>query len=109
MIKVGEYVKAYNLCTGEIIISKVSHIERRNKKIECWRGNKEFKYENEEEFREIKAYTAIWDKRNMRWVFKLPREEACFSTIVVDNCKWIDRLLINDEKVTYDFDNSLYD
>lgn len=107
-MKKGDYVKVYDLCTGEITISIISFVEKRDKKIECWSGINEFRYEGEEEKRIIKPYTAIWDKRNMRWVFSLPRDYACFSSVIVDNCNWIERLLISGEKVTYDFDNDLY-
>ncbi len=102
-IKIGNYVKTYNLCTGEISIGIIKHIFNKNKKIECWRGSNEFKYINEP-FNKIKFNTAIWDKKEQRWVFHYDNSCACFSTIIVDACPRyavMHRLYINKEKVTY--------
>lgn len=103
-IKESYYVKTYNLCTGEIVISQINHVINKNEYILAWCGNDKFRYENSE-YIKIKPYTAIWDKQNCRFVFRLPRPEACFSTIVVDVCEYLEPLLVNNEKVTYDFNN----
>jgi hypothetical protein len=106
-IKEGYYVKTYDLCTGEIVISQINHVINKDKYISTWRGNDEFCYEDGK-FIKIQPYTAIWDKEKYRFVFKLPRVEACFATIVVQACESLRPLLIDNEKVTYDFENLLY-
>ena len=107
-IKPGYYVKTYDLCTGEIVISKTSFVINEDEYINVWRGNSEFKYKNGKQVK-IKPYTAIWDKLHYRFVFKLPRLEACFSTIIVNASEYLETLLADNEKVTYDFDNYMYD
>ena len=85
-IQIGNIVKTYNLCTGEITIDVINHIYRADKVINCWRGDDEFSYRGERTFRKIKPRTAIWDKSNGRWVFKHinMNGRACFSTVILD-------------------------
>lgn len=102
------YVKTYDLVTGEIMIGNVNHIVDENKKIECWRGTDEYRFENEENFNKIKSNTMIWDKRRKRYVFaygeKMSSGCACFSTIVIDTSNYLSTLLVDDEKVKYCWD-----
>lgn len=107
-MKIDHYVKMYCLGYGEIVISQVSHIEKKNKKIECFRGNNEIRYVGEEEFITIKPYTAVWDKRYSRWIFKLPRNEGFHGMVIVDYCEYLEPLLVSQEKVNYDFNNYVY-
>lgn len=103
-IEIGNYVKTYDLCTGKINIGIIEHIYNKDKDIECWRGSDEFRYKGEP-FKKIKSNTAIWNKKEQRWVFKYYDPHcACFSTIIVDACPEyaaMYRLCINNEKVTY--------
>lgn len=107
-IKVGNYVKCYNLCTGEIIISQINNVFDKNVGISTWRGNDEFRYNGSKKFKKIPPYTAIYDKSYRGWVFRLNRLEACFSTKIVDASCILIPLLVSNEKVTYDFDNDLF-
>lgn len=103
-IEIGNYVKTYDLCTGEICIGIVEHIYNKDKDIDCWRGSDEFCYKGEP-FKKIKSNTAIWDRKGRRWVFKFYDPHcACFSTIIVDACPEhavMYRLCIDGEKVKY--------
>ena len=103
-IKVGNFVKTYDLCTGKIYISQIQHIYNKDKDIVCWSGTDEFRYEGEKPLK-IKPYTAIWVKSDSRWVFKLPKNGyACFSTMVLDACEDYAvpyRLGVSNEKVEY--------
>lgn len=102
-VKIGNIVKTYDLCTGEIEIGQIEYILDKDVEIECWRGTNELKYEGEKDFITIQPNTIIWDKRNRRYVFKYYDEEcACFSTVVLDCCSEdvaIHRLIVNNEKV----------
>lgn len=106
-MKINDYVKTYNLCTGKIQIGNICNIITKDKEIDVWSGTNEYRYEDEKKYRTIKPNTIIWDKRNKRYVFayydEMMKGHACFSTVVVDTCEDLSCLLINDEKVEYNF------
>ena len=102
-IKIGNLVKTYNLVTGELAIGQINGIFRKSKNIICWRDSDELQYEGEKNWTKIPEGTAIWDKLNMRWVFKHKdtNEQACFSTIIVNACDYddIELLYVDNEKI----------
>ncbi len=102
-IKVGNFVKTYELNSGEISIDIIEHILNKNINISSWSGTDTLFYENSNNPIKIFPHTAIWDKRNKRWVFKHWDEKcACFSTIVLDACNEdaaMYRLLVENETV----------
>lgn len=108
-IKIGNIVKTYDLCTGEIAIGEIEHILDKDVEIEVWAGTDILVYKDEEEKTQILNNTIIWDKDNKRYVFKhwCDDDMACFSTVVLDACTpdvAIHRMVISDEKIT----NKLY-
>lgn len=105
-IKVGNYVKTYDLCTGKIKIGIIKHIFDKDDFISCWRSYNELKYESEQYFKNIPSFTAIWDKRCKRWLFRYAEQDiASFSTVIVDVCPMLEPLLISEEKVIFSFED----
>ena len=105
-IKRGNFVKTYNLCTGEIAINKIDYILDEDIEIVAWMGCREFRYADGRRI-QFPNRTLIWDKRNKRCVFKhIDDGCACFSTIVLDACSEESapyRLFTEGEKATYLF------
>lgn len=102
-IEIGNLVKTY--CDGEICIGQIKHIFNKDKLIDVWIGGNQLCYEGEEPV-SIPYGTAIWNKREMQWVFNYPYEDgkACFGTVMLDACKpeyamW--RMGVDNEKVIY--------
>ncbi len=70
-----------------IRVGKVKHVYYRDKNIDIWRCVNEFKYEGARcctPYKKIPNFTAIWDKRENRWVFRYDEPyNACFSTVII--------------------------
>ena len=101
-IKVGNFVKTYDLCSGEIALGVIDNILQKDKNISGWTVDKVF-YDDETQD-DIIPDTAIWDKKHQRWIYAHGREEyvSAHSVIVLDACQPEEvpyRLLVEGENI----------